>query len=140
MKDKKGSKRKASSAESNKDKDDDHEEVEGDETADSEHSPAQGGNEFGRGAHKKAKKKVTISAVSTTHALPTSRTIRHVMAVTRRVVMDSSKTRTRVSLGVIQSSLTLLGRWLPFLRFVIPNTRRLKPYQSPLSPQPTIVR
>ena len=53
---------------------------------------AQGENEFGRGVHKKAKKKVTISSVSTTQALPTSRTIRHVMVVTHRVVMDSSTT------------------------------------------------
>ena len=52
---------------------------------------AQGGNEFGRGVHKKTKKKVTIFAVSLTHALPTSRTVRHAMAVTHRVVMDSSK-------------------------------------------------
>ena len=42
-------------------------------------------------AHKKAKMKVTISAVSTPQALPTSRTIRHKMTVTRRVVMDLSK-------------------------------------------------
>jgi hypothetical protein len=90
-KDKKASKRKASSAESSKDKDEDQVETDRAQAADSDAAAARGGDEFGRGAHKKAKKMVTISAVSTSQALPTSRTIRHVLVVTRRVVMDLSK-------------------------------------------------
>lgn len=99
-KDKKGSKRKASSTESNKDKEEEPAETDGDEAADSEAATAQGGNEFGRGAHKKAKKKATISAVSVTHALPTSRTVRHLLAVTCRVIMDSSNKSTEPDDGV----------------------------------------
>ncbi|KAI2491468.1 Reverse transcriptase (RNA-dependent DNA polymerase) [Fragilaria crotonensis] len=90
-KDKKGSsKRKAASAESTKDKDDEAAPSDGDEANETD-ATAQGGNEFGRGAHKKAKKKATISAVSSTAALPTPRAVRHVMMVSRRVVMDSSQ-------------------------------------------------
>ena len=75
-KDKKGSrKRKASSAESSKDKEDDPVEDESDKAGETDVA-TQGGNEFGRGAHKKGKKKSTIAAVSTTFALPTPRTDR----------------------------------------------------------------
>ncbi|KAI2497148.1 hypothetical protein MHU86_17351 [Fragilaria crotonensis] len=90
-KDKKGSsKRKAPSAESTKDKDDEAAPSDGDDAQETD-ATVQGGNEFGRGAHKKAKKKATISAVSSMAALPTPRTVRHVMMVSRRVVMDSSR-------------------------------------------------
>ncbi|KAI2501496.1 hypothetical protein MHU86_12941 [Fragilaria crotonensis] len=90
-KEKKGSsKRKAASAESSKDKDDEAAQSEGDDANETD-TTTQGGNEFGRGAHKKSKKKATVSAVSSTAALPTPRAVRHVMMVTRRNVMDSSQ-------------------------------------------------
>lgn len=76
-------KRKASSTET-KDKDEASSDGDNDDEAP---AAAQGGNEFGRGAHKKSK--VTIAA-TTTAPLPTKRTQRHVMmAVTRRIVMHS---------------------------------------------------
>jgi hypothetical protein len=81
-----GNKRKAASAEST-DRDDG---PDCDDEANDGEDAAQGGNEFGQGAHKR-KKKVTISALSVARSPPTMATQRHVMSTSsRRFIMKNS--------------------------------------------------
>jgi hypothetical protein len=92
-----GSKRKALATESDRHEPESDEEVDAEDAA----PTAQGGNEFGRGAHKK--KKTTVSAMASSRANGTdtaestkdaTKTWRYVMAtaVLRRFVMDSNVT------------------------------------------------